>query len=128
MFTYGFSKTIDDTIDVVEKKVIAALNNKEFEVLSRTDLQEKFKKKLDVDFHKYLIFEAYNPPSLYKAILVEDNIGLMLPVKVILYEKNNQTTISFIKPTISMAMIDNPKLKDVIISIENKLKTIFDLI
>jgi uncharacterized protein (DUF302 family) len=87
-------------------------------------VQEKFKEKLGIDFKKYVILGACNSPSAYKAILAEEDIGLMLPCNVIIYEKEDRTTIAVIKPTVAMEMIDNNKLKEVAENIETKLENV----
>ena len=63
-----------------------------------------------------------------KAILAEENIGLMLPCNVIVYEKGDRTVLSVIKPTVAMKMIDNRELDAIAEFIEVKLKKAFDAI
>ncbi|UCB46777.1 MAG: DUF302 domain-containing protein, partial [Spirochaetota bacterium] len=102
--------------------------NEGFGILSSIDVSEKFKEKLDVDFKKYVILGACNPPSAYNAIQIEENIGLMLPCNVIVYEKDGKTVISIIKPTMAMKMINNEQLGKIAEHIEQKLKKVFDSI
>jgi uncharacterized protein (DUF302 family) len=71
---------------------------------------------------------ACNPSNAHKAILAEENIGLMLPCNVILYEKEGKTVVSIIKPTVAMEMIDNGELKNIAVIVEAKLKKVFDSI
>jgi len=86
------------------------------------------KEKLGFDMGKYIILGACNPPNAYKAILAEENIGLMLPCNVIVYEKGDRTVLSVIKPTVAMKMIDNRELDAIAEFIEVKLKKAFDAI
>ena len=86
------------------------------------------KEKLGLDMGKYIILGACNPPNAYKAILAEENIGLMLPCNVIVYEKGDRTVLSVIKPTVAMKMIDNRELDAIAEFIEVKLKKAFDAI
>jgi len=92
------------------------------------DIQRKMKEKLGVDMAGYLILGACNPPYAYQAILAEENIGLMLPCNVAVYEKNNMTVLAIVRPTVAMQMIDNMELKKLAEAIEEKLKAVFDSI
>ncbi len=50
------------SFDEAQKKVREELMNEGFGVLTEIDVQETLKKKLDVDYDKYLILGACNPP------------------------------------------------------------------
>ncbi|MEN6623913.1 MAG: DUF302 domain-containing protein [Smithella sp.] len=80
-----------------------------------------------MDFPKYTILGVCHPASAHKAILAEENIGLMLPCNVIVYEKNSKAILSIVKPTIIMEMIGNDELRS-IARVEPKLKNVFDAI
>ena len=86
------------------------------------------KEKLGLDMRKYIILGACNPPNAYKAILAEENIGLMLPYNVIVYEKGSKTVLSIIRPTVAMQVIDNVELHKLAVTIEGQLKKAFDAI
>jgi len=122
MIGYGFVKELELGFDEVKKKVVDELKKEGFGVLSEIDVQAKFKEKLGVDFKKYLILGACNPPSAYKALQSEENIGLMLPCNVILYERNGGTAVGIIRPTVAMQMIENDELRGIAREIEGKLK------
>lgn len=128
MSTYGFTKELnfsfDEAIDVTTKQ----LQHEGFGVLTRIDIHDKIKEKLGIDFKKYVILGACNPPYAHKALLAEENIGLLLPCNVILYEKDDQTILSVIKPTVAMNMVDNDALRDIAETIESKLKRVFESI
>ena len=83
---YGFSKTVDIPFDEAIEKTRAALKEEGFGVLSEIDIKEKLKEKLDVDFRRYTILGACNPPLAYKTLQEELQIGLLLPCNVIVYE------------------------------------------
>jgi uncharacterized protein (DUF302 family) len=128
MLKYGFTKSIDKTFEVVVEKIKQELQKEGFGVLTSIDLREKFKEKLGIDFHKYVILGACNPPFAHKAVTIEKDIGLMLPCNVVVYEKDGKTVVSIIKPTVAMSAIENEKLLDVAQSVEQKLKKVFESI
>jgi len=108
--------------------VIDELKKEGFGLLTKIDVKEKFKEKLGIDFCKYMILGACNPPSAHKAILAEQDIGLMLPCNVVVYEKENKTVVSVIKPTVAMSMIENEELEKIARAVEEQLKRVFDSI
>ena len=128
MINYGFTKELDIPYETVIERVREALKKEGFGVLTEIDVKEKMKEKLGLDMGKYIILGACNPPNAYKAILAEENIGLMLPCNVIVYEKGDRTVLSVIKPTVAMKMIDNRELDAIAEFIEVKLKKAFDAI
>jgi uncharacterized protein (DUF302 family) len=126
MLNYGFKKSLDLSFDKAIEKVTAELKKEGFGVLTEIDVKEVLKKKLDVDFPRYQILGACNPPNAYKSLQAEEDIGLMLPCNVVVYEKDDRSVVSVIKPTAAMGMIDNPELSEVAQKVEEKLKRVFD--
>ena len=126
MINYGFTKEINKSFDETVDLVSDELQKEGFGILTKIDVKDKFKEKLGIDFKKYVILGACNPPSAHKAIVAEENIGLMLPCNVIVYEKEDKIVISIIRPTVAMEMVDNKKLKEVAGHIETKLRHVID--
>ncbi len=85
---YYFQKTMTGvSFDEAIEKVTEELKKEGFGILTEIDVQATLKKKLDVDFRKYRILGACNPPFAHKALLEEDNIGTMLPCNVIVQQR-----------------------------------------
>ncbi len=128
MIKYGFTKESDLSFDQVREAVTEELKKEGFGILTEIDLREKFREKLGVDFRRYVILGACNPPNAYKSIQAEENIGLMLPCNVIIYERGDKTVLSIVRPTVAMQMIDNAELGSVASFIEKKLKKVFEAV
>ncbi|KPJ53682.1 hypothetical protein AMJ39_03650 [candidate division TA06 bacterium DG_24] len=126
--SYGFEKQTDLPFGRALEVVSEELKKEGFGILTEIDVKEKFREKLGIDFKKYIILGACNPPLAHQAILAEENIGLMLPCNVIVYEKEKGTGIAVIKPTAAMGMIANEKLRGVAEEVEAKLRKVFDSI
>ena len=96
-----------------------------FGILTEIDVKETLKEKLNVDFRRYKILGACNPPSAYKALTAENKIGTMLPCNVIVQEiSDGQVEVTSIDPLASMQAVENPALKEIASEISNKLKTV----
>ena len=128
MINYGFTKELDIPFETVTEQVREALKKEGFGILTEIDVKGKMKEKLGINMNKYIILGACNPPTAYKAILTEENIGLMLPCNVIVYEKGGKTVLSVIRPTVAMQMVDNMELQKVAQAVEEQLKMSFDAI
>ena len=124
---YGFSKTIDVPYEEAVEKTRAALKDEGFGVLSEIDIKEKLKEKLGVDFRRYVILGACNPPLAYKTLQEEINIGLLLPCNVIVYEadKAGQSVVAAIDAGAMLSVVgDNPTLDLVASEVNEKLRRV----
>jgi uncharacterized protein (DUF302 family) len=124
---YYFSKTLKITFDEAVAKVTEELKKGGFGIITEIDVKETLKKKLNVDFRKYKILGACNPPFSYRALQVEDKIGLMMPCNVIVQElPGGKVEVAAINPVASMAAVNNLKLRDVGMELSAKLKAVID--
>ena len=83
--------------------------------------------KLNVDFKRYTILGACNPPFAYKALLAEDKIGTMLPCNVLVIEQGeNLIEVAAVNPIASMQAISNPALGEVAQQVTNLLQKVIE--
>jgi uncharacterized protein (DUF302 family) len=124
---YYFNKTINGTFEEVIDRVTQALKEEGFGILTEIDIKETLKKKLDVDFKKYRILGACNPPYAHKALLAEDKIGTMLPCNVIVQEVAARVIeVAAVNPMASMQAVDNDALKGIAQEITLKLENVIE--
>ncbi len=124
---YYFIKTLNMGFDEVTDRISEELNKEGFGILTEIDVKETLKKKLDVDFRNYRILGACNPPYAYKALQIEDKIGLMLPCNIIVQEvSGGGVEVAAIDPEASMQAIENKDLAEVAKEVKAKLKRVVD--
>ena len=122
---YYFNKTIKLDFDQAVQLVTEELKKEGFGVLTEIDIQKTLKEKINVDFRKYKILGACNPPNAHKALLQEDKVGLMLPCNVIIQElENNLIEVAAIDPVASMMAIENQNLAGIAEEIKEKLERV----
>ena len=126
MIEYGFVIELDMDFESTLEAVKEHLRGEGFGVLTAIDVREKLQDRLGIDFKKYMILGACDPASAHKALLEEENIGLMLPCNVIVYESDGKTRVAAIRPTVAMQMIDNPDLRRIAKDVERRLKHVID--
>ncbi len=122
---YYFNKILKEDFNNVIKRVTEELKNEGFGILTEIDVKETLKKKLDVDFKKYKILGACNPPYAHEALEAEDKIGTMLPCNVIVQEISKGTVeVAAINPMASMQSVENETLKKIAQEITVKLEKV----
>lgn len=87
---YGFARTVQAPFENAIERAQEALKKEGFGVLSEIRLDEKLKEKLGVDFRRYVILGACNPPLAYKTLQEDINIGLLLPCNVVVYDADEE--------------------------------------
>lgn len=120
---YYIETTINTDFDQAVNKVKDELKKEGFGVLSEIDIHDKLKEKLDVDFKKYKILGACNPPKAFEALKAESNIGLMLPCNIVVQESSHtdKVNVSAIDPVASMMAVNNDSIKPIAHEIKDKL-------
>jgi uncharacterized protein (DUF302 family) len=123
----GFDKIIDLTFEQALTKVKQELKKEGFGVLTEVDVKATMKNKLDVDFRPYQILGVCNPPLAHKSLMAEEQIGLMLPCKFIVYvNKKNKTVVAAVDPAKMMQNIENEKLTEVAKIVQQKFKKVLE--
>jgi uncharacterized protein (DUF302 family) len=125
---YGFSKTVDLSYEQAIEKVTAELKKEGFGVLTFIDVKETLKQKINVDFKKYAILGACNPPIAHRALQEEEQLGLLLPCNVIVYEKDGKTRVSIFDPMVMTWIMENDQMKPIASEVQEKLQRVLKAI
>jgi uncharacterized protein (DUF302 family) len=126
MAEYGFIKWLDMDFDLAVDLVKEQLESEGFGIVMVLDMKRVFAEKLGVEFRRYLVLGVCDPVNACKAIMAEDDIGLMLPCNVIVYESGGGTTVGVIRPTVAMQIVDNLDVHRIAKDIERRLKAVID--
>ncbi len=123
--TYHMSRMIDGGFDEAVARVTEALKTEGFGVLTQIDVSATLKAKIGEDFRPYRILGACNPGLAFKALGVEDHIGVMLPCNVIVQSRGEgRVEISAIDPAVGMQAVGNSALNDIAATVRDKLKKV----
>jgi uncharacterized protein (DUF302 family) len=108
---YYFNRLLRLKFEDAIQKVIAALKQEGFGVLSDIDVKATLKQKINVDFRAYRILGACNPSLAHQALAAEDKIGTMLPCNVIVQDLGGgNIEVAAINPLVAMERVANPEL------------------
>ena len=124
---YAFSTVLDASYEDAVSKVTDALKEEGFGVLTEIDVKSTLKKKLGVDFRKYVILGACNPPYAHRTLQADLDVGLLLPCNVIVYETDDKKAyVSAFNPVSALEVIKSDELKKIAEEVSGKLKRVLD--
>lgn len=113
---FGFTRSLGDVkLDEARERIIEALKQEGFGVLTEIDVRATLKKKLDVDFRPYVILGACNPSLAHQALSSEPGIGLLLPCNVVVAETDDGgSEVSVAKPEAMFSLVNNPQMETLV--------------
>jgi len=122
---YAFTAVLNIPYEDAVSKVTEALKEEGFGVLTEINVKETLKKKLGVDFRKYVILGACHPPYAHRTLQLDLDVGLLLPCNVIVYETDDKKAyVSAINPVSALEVIKNEGLRKIAEEVSEKLKKV----
>ena len=127
---YSISTTVPLEYTRAVERTKEALAREGFGVLSEIDGAATLKKKLDVDFRPYVILGACNPPLAHQALLVERDIGLLLPCNVIVYaaDERGQSVVAALDPVKALELSGNEGIRPIAEDVKRRLTRVLESI
>ena len=119
---YGFSRTVPHSYEKAIERVTEELKKEGFGVLTTIDVKDTLHKKLGVEFPRYVILGACNPPFAHRALQLEEQVGLLLPCNVIVYEKAGTTVVGAFDPMVMTTVIDRPEMRSIAEEVRTRLE------
>ena len=118
----GAGVVLDLPFDETMARAKAALKAEGFGVLTEIDVRETMKQKLDVDFRRYVILGACNPPLAHQALSADLEVGLLLPCNVVVYDAGaGKTAVRIANPEAMSLMLDDPSFAPIAAKAKEKL-------
>ena len=126
---YGYKRVINDSFENVEAKAREMLAEQGFGVLTEVNVKNTLKEKLDIDFGKYQILGACNPPLAFEALSSELGVGLFMPCNVVVWENEDKsTTVASIDAKTMSDLIQNDQIDALAERVNSLLKIALDAI
>ena len=107
---YGFGVKVALPYEAAVQRTPELLKEEGFGILTRIDVQQTLREKLGVEFRRYVILGACNPPLAHRAFQAELNIGLLLPCNVAVYEDEGGSAVTFMDPAAAMGFVGSAAL------------------
>jgi uncharacterized protein (DUF302 family) len=121
---YGISKISRLPFESTLSRAAEELRKEGFGVLTSIDVKDTMKKKLNLDFSKYTILGACNPPFAYEILETKKDLGLFLPCNLIVYEEGSKTVVAAFDPTLVSAIVENSIVRSVAEEMKARLERV----
>ncbi|MGD9993722.1 MAG: DUF302 domain-containing protein [Salinivirgaceae bacterium] len=123
-----FSTTVHGSFEEIVEKVTDNLFEQGFGIVTEIDLADRIKDKLgDVSMKPYKILGPCIAKYAYEAYKVEENIGFILPCRVIIKDLgNNKVEVMMENPTKLMLVKENPELMKITTDVKLKYLAVLD--
>ena len=113
MNSINIKKEVQGKFEDVITNLTAELKTQGFGILSRIDLHEKFKEKLNKEVRPVSILGACNPALAYEAYQTNPDVASLLPCNAVVRDLGEgKVSVELAKPTFIMEMLNDPKLID----------------
>lgn len=123
---YGFSKNLDLSFEKAIERVTEELKKEGFGVLTTIDVKDTLKKKIDVDFKRYVILGACHPSLAHRALSADEQIGLLLPCNVVVKENGSGSTVSIFDPSVMERVAESSAITALAGEVKQKLERVFN--
>ena len=110
---YGMAVSTSLSPDEAEAHIRAELEAEGFGVLTEIDLAATLKEKVGVERGPYKILGACNPNLAARAVEAEEDIGLLLPCNVVVYQSGDRTVVAAMEPQTIVQLTSNPELENI---------------
>ena len=121
---YGYVARVELPFEDAVARMEAGLKNEGFGILCKIDIQAKLKEKLGVEFPRYVILGACNPPLAYQALQEEINLGLLLPCNAVVYERNARVYVGVVDAEKMLSVVGNPGMEQMARDVNRKLRSV----
>lgn len=101
----GIRASVNLPYEQAIQKTTDALKAEGFGVLTQIDMKATLKQKINVDFRRYVILGACNPPLAHRALSANLNVGLLLPCNVIVYEEGDGSVVTAVDPVETLGVL-----------------------
>jgi uncharacterized protein (DUF302 family) len=123
--SYAIARTVQISYEEADRRVRAALKEEGFGVLTEIDVSATLKEKLDVDFPKYAILGACNPPLAHQALQAEPDVGLLLPCNVVIRAlPDGNTVVEALDPVVQLGVADAPGLSALAHDVRDRMRRV----
>ncbi len=124
--TFTMKKELQVGYDEALARVPEALKSEGFGILTEIDVAQTLKAKINVDFRRYKILGACNPPLAHEALSTMLEVGVMLPCNVVVYEGDDGKAVVLAIDPVQTVAAAQPALIKMATTVRDKLARVLE--
>jgi uncharacterized protein (DUF302 family) len=121
-FGFGYSGTVNMPFDQAIERTRETLARHGFGVQAEIQISQALKTKLGVDVPREVILGVCNPALAHAAIQAEPYMTVLLPCNVTVKDLQGKTQIAVADPRKLVEMAPNPRLKEMALEADRRLR------
>jgi uncharacterized protein (DUF302 family) len=119
--TYAYQVELAEPLSAARERVIGALKEQGFGVLTEIDVQATLREKIGAETAPYRILGVCNPVLAHQALTASPHAGLMLPCTVTLREEAGRTIVEVLRPDAALSVVGVDELRPTAAEAERRL-------
>jgi len=122
---YAFGKVVDLKYGEAIDRVVEALRQEGFGVLTEIDVPATLKRRLGKDMPPSRILGACNPEFAHRALEAEPEIGTLLPCNVVVREDAaGKVLVEIMDPEAVMQLVGRPEVGEIAAEVRRRLERV----
>lgn len=126
MPSFAWSVHIPEAHDAAISRVTALLAAQGFGVLTRIDVHNVLKQKINADFRPYTILGACNPHFAHQALSAEPSVGILLPCNVVVEQDGEGSRVWITDPEGLFTLVERSDVAPIAAEVARRLREVRD--
>lgn len=122
--SYGHLAAVGLPFGEALTRLEAALKHEGFGVLCTIDIEAKMKEKLGIEFPRYVILGACNPPIARQALEQEFFVGLLLPCNAVVCERDGRVYVGIVDAERMLSIVDKPSMESMAADVNQRRRRV----
>jgi uncharacterized protein (DUF302 family) len=125
---YGIKMLVDKPFEDTLASTRRALSDEGLSVVSEMDVRGTMEGMLGTEYPSYTILGTCSPALLREVLEKDKDMGLLLPLNVVVYAHSGGTVVEAIDPIAQFSVAGDHGVRDIAVSAKRKLQDVIDRI
>ncbi|HIJ23479.1 MAG: DUF302 domain-containing protein [Gammaproteobacteria bacterium] len=124
---YTFGTTLSCSFNEAIERVTEKLKVEGFGILTRIDVSDTLKAKINKDMQPYTILGACNPPLAAEALDADISVGALLPCNVVVRQaEDGEVVVEFLDPNLFLTLSEFDGIHSIATEARSRLQRVLE--